>query len=587
MKNASKQTFKIFWRHSANYKRLVFLILGALIAGAVLGVIIPLFYGEFFNQLAGGGDAKDIAADLITILLYILGLNFLQWAFWRVISFGMIYFQPRVMANLANTCFDHLHHHSYRFFVNNFTGSLVKRVNRFVRAFEKLTDMFLFDLGTLAVETAVILIVLGFINFYLALILFVWVFIFIVFNYFFSRWKFKYDLKANIADTKVTARLADTIANSITIKLFSGFNFESRSFRKITDRQFRLTRFSWQLGGWMEAGQAFLMVGLEFLMFYMGVRLWQQGVLPVGFFVVMQMYIIRLMRKLWDFGRIIRHIYEELASAAEMTEILDTDYEIKDMPNAQELAVTRGEIEFKNVRFGYRKGLNIFPEMSLRIKPQEKVAIIGPSGGGKSTFVKLLFRFFETKKGSIYIDKQNIKQVTLDSLHQAISLVPQDLILFHRSLKENIRYGRRKALDKEVIAAAKMAHCHDFIKNLPQGYNTLVGERGIKLSGGERQRVAIARAILKNASILVLDEATSSLDSQSEQMIQDGLNTLMQGKTVIIIAHRLSTIMKMDRIIVIKNGMVEEEGTHGQLLNKNNSLYQQLWELQAAGFVQV
>jgi len=490
------------------------------------------------------------------------------------------------MADLSNTCFDHLHQHSYRFFVSNFTGSLVKRVNRFVRAFERLTDMFLFDLGSLAVEAAAILIVLGFINIYLALILFVWMLIFISFNYAFSRWKLKYDLKANAADTTVAARLADTITNSITIKLFSGFSFEAKSFKKTTDRQFRLTRLSWWLDGVMESFQSFLMVVLEFVMFYVSVRLWQKGILPLGAFVIMQVYILRLMRKLWDFGRIIRHTYEELASAAEMTEILETDYEIKDKPDAQEIKVARGEIEFKKVRFGYHQGLNVFPEMTLRIKPQEKVAIIGPSGGGKSTFVKLLFRFFEPKKGAIYIDKQNIKQVKQNSLHQAISLVPQDPILFHRSLKENIRYGRRNASFREVIAAAKLACCHDFIKTLPHSYDTLVGERGIKLSGGERQRVAIARAILKNAPILVLDEATSSLDSQAEKLIQDALNNLMQGKTVIIIAHRLSTIMKMDRIIVMEDGRIIEQGTHGQLLNKTDSLYQRLWELQAAGFVQ-
>jgi ATP-binding cassette subfamily B protein len=238
----------------------------------------------------------------------------------------------------------------------------------------------------------------------------------------------------------------------------------------------------------------------------------------------------------------------------------------------------------RNVDFAYENSLPVLKKFNLKISPGEKAALIGPSGGGKSTIVKLLLRFTDIQNGQILIDGQNIAQVTQESLRANIALVPQEPILFHRSLLENIRYGKPKATEKEVIAAAKLAHAHEFISKVSEGYDTYVGERGIKLSGGERQRIAIARAILKNAPVLILDEATSSLDSESELYIQDALKKLMLGKTVIVIAHRLSTIMQMDRIIVLENGKVTEEGKHEELLKMEQGTYQKLWGIQAGGF---
>ncbi|HVU79954.1 MAG TPA: ATP-binding cassette domain-containing protein [Candidatus Paceibacterota bacterium] len=250
------------------------------------------------------------------------------------------------------------------------------------------------------------------------------------------------------------------------------------------------------------------------------------------------------------------------------------------------LKTTNGAIEFKNIEFHFSKTASILKDFNLVISGREKVALVGPSGAGKSTITKLLLRLYDIKSGSIEIDGQNIADVTQDSLRDAIAFVPQEPILFHRTLMENIRYGRRGASDEAVIEAAKKAHCHEFISKLPQGYDTFVGERGIKLSGGERQRVAIARAILKDAPILVLDEATSSLDSESEALIQDALEVLMRGKTVIVIAHRLSTIMKMDRIVVLEGGKVVADGTHDELLAQKG-LYHKLWSIQAGGFIGV
>jgi ATP-binding cassette subfamily B protein len=268
--------------------------------------------------------------------------------------------------------------------------------------------------------------------------------------------------------------------------------------------------------------------------------------------------------------------------------ILDEEHEVKDSLGAKNLKINAGKVEFDKVSFSYNKAKeeSVIKNLSFKVKPGEKVALIGPSGGGKSTLTKLILRLFDIKKGSILIDGQDISKVTQDSLRRQIALVPQDPILFHRTLRENIRYANQHVSDEELIAASKMAHCHEFIKKLPHGYDTHVGERGIKLSGGQRQRVAIARAILSQAKILILDEATSSLDSESEKLIQDALKNLIKNKTTFIIAHRLSTIMNVDRIFVLENGRIIEEGTHADLVSKESGLYKKLWNLQVGGYLE-
>jgi ATP-binding cassette subfamily B protein len=326
------------------------------------------------------------------------------------------------------------------------------------------------------------------------------------------------------------------------------------------------------------------MLLIEGIMMYLALKFWKAGRLTVGDFTLIQLYLISIFDRLWGMGKQVRSFYEALADANEMTDILLTKPEITDAPNAKKLKLTSGKIEFKNVDFRYHKNAAVFNKFNLQIRPGERVALIGPSGGGKSTIVKMLFRFHDVTGGEILIDSQDISKATQDSLRDNLALVPQDPILFHRTLMENIRYSKNNATDEEVVAAAKAAHAHEFIIASQNGYNTYVGERGIKLSGGERQRVAIARAILKNAPILVLDEATSSLDSESEHYIQDALKNLMNGKTVIVIAHRLSTIMQMDRIIVLENGKITEQGKHAELLKVEEGTYQKLWQIQAGGF---
>jgi ATP-binding cassette subfamily B protein len=314
------------------------------------------------------------------------------------------------------------------------------------------------------------------------------------------------------------------------------------------------------------------------------VFLWQSGVITVGDFVLIQVYIIGLVSRIWGIGGSMRRLFSSFADAHEMIEIFETPYSVADAPDAKRLSVTAGGISMEDVSFSFTGERGVFEGFSLAVRAGEKVALVGPSGAGKSTVTKLLLRMYDVAEGAIRIDGQDIRTVTQDSLRENISFVPQEPILFHRSLKENIRYGRPDATDEQVIEAAKKAHCHEFISKLPLGYDTHVGERGVKLSGGERQRVAIARAILKDAPILILDEATSALDSESEALIQDALHVLMEGKTVIVIAHRLSTIMTMDRIVVIENGKIAAEGTHDDLVAQGG-LYQKLWSIQAGGFL--
>jgi ATP-binding cassette subfamily B protein len=395
----------------------------------------------------------------------------------------------------------------------------------------------------------------------------------------------KYNVIVSEADSKATGVLSDAVGNQNTITLFTTYKKESIFFKEVTDDQSKKMRLSWNLGEIIDFVQFSFIYFVEFIVFYYAIFFWEKNAITIGTFVLIQVYIIGLAQQLKRVNQIIRGIHESIADAKEMVEILETPHEIKDSPMATNLTVQKGLINFNNVTFSFNQTREVVSGLNLEIKEGEKVALVGHSGAGKTTLIRLLLRLYDLTAGSITIDGQNIAQVTQESLHKNISLVPQEPVLFHRSLMENIRYGRADATDEEVIEAAKLAHCDIFIDALPLKYETLVGERGIKLSGGERQRVAIARAILKNAPILILDEATSSLDSQSEGLIQDAFDTLMKNCTTIVIAHRLSTIRKMDRIIGLENGAVIEQGTHEELSKKENGLYANLWKLQVSGFI--
>ncbi len=578
-----RSVWGIYSSYTLRYPWLFVAVIVASCAAQATALAIPLFIRQFINILA----SRDVSAvdALYSTLATIVIIWCVDWAAQRSRYFATLTLESKVMTDLVRSAFSYMIDHSYNFFISQFAGSLTHKVSRFSRAYEVLFDSVVvqFVPTSLFIIGAVVILFLR--NSVLGLALAVWVVCFLAFQIYVARARRPARVARAAADTKVTANLADAISNQSTVALFAGSQFEVKRFTETVDIWRQATLRSWRTDAWIWAGIGLFIIIIQGGLLYGGIYYWRQGLFTIGDFVLIQAYLFAAFDRLESINRELRRVVDAYTDANEMVEILDADHEVSDISGAKSLQVTKGEVEFKNMSFHFHKEKAVFDDFNLKIHGGEKVALVGPSGAGKSTVTKLILRLFDVKSGSVEIDGQDISKVTQESLRNAIAFVPQEPILFHRTLMENIRYGRRDATDEEVMEAAKQAHCHDFIISLQQGYDTFVGERGIKLSGGERQRVAIARAILKNAPILMLDEATSSLDSGSEILIQDALGKLMQGKTVLVIAHRLSTIAKMDRIIALDMGRVVEEGTHQELIQKGG-IYSELWNHQAGGFLQ-
>lgn len=579
----TRDVVRVWWHHARRYHWMLALCVGGLTLAYAGEALVPWFMKLFVDQLAVQPATSSALPIVLTPLFCIFAIEAGRWVLYRMAGWVTIELQPRVITDLQNTSFQNLLRHSYDFFSNSFSGALVRKVGRLGRSYEGVHDELQFRMLPVAVTLTGALVGLGLRNIWLALAFLLWAIIFVIVMYVASLWKLKLDIPRAEADSAATGVLADALTNSSTISLFTGRATEEKRYAEVMHVWERLQIRSWRRGEITFAVQAALMIGLNMALLYAGAVMWSRGHMTAGDLVLIQTYLTLVMRQLWEIGRSFRKIFEAMADAKEMVEILQLTPSVRDRRGAKELIVRKADITFKNVRFFYHATRPVLQDFSLKVTAGEKIALVGPSGAGKSTVAKLLFRFYDVDGGDILIDGQNIARVSQDSLRARIALVPQEPILFHRTLMENIRYGRMDATDAEVEAAAKMARCHDFIAALPEGYNTYVGERGVKLSGGERQRVAIARAILKNAPILVLDEATSSLDSESEHLIQEALREVMRGKTTVVIAHRLSTIMQMDRIAVVEDGRVVKTGTHTELLAEAGT-YRTLWNIQAGGF---
>ncbi|OGG64787.1 hypothetical protein A3C94_01790 [Candidatus Kaiserbacteria bacterium RIFCSPHIGHO2_02_FULL_55_17] len=561
---------------------------GAIIAAVVIeaaGVIAPLYLRQFIDLLSLGTPTQEIVQGVFVALLFFTAINFIGWLGQRLRLFAVNQLEARAMVDLYQRAFDYLIGHSHEFFISNFTGTLTRRVTRYARSFEQVFDNFLFNFFPAFLFTIGIISVLSLRSVLLGAGLLAWTVIFVSLQFRMMLKRQPLRIARTEEDSRVTGVLSDAVLNHSTITTFAARPFESSRFAETINRWCKALKHVWDADLWIFGVQGLLALGIEFALLAGAVLLWQRGLITVGDFVLIQVYILGLMNRIWNVGNNMRQLYDAFADATEMLDIMELPHEIQDAPDAKALVIKEGAVAFDHVHFEYRDGHSLLEDFSLTIQPHEKVALVGSSGAGKSTITKLLLRLYDLNRGTISIDGQDISHVTQESLRASIAFVPQEPLLFHRSLMENIRYGRSSAMDAEVIEAAKQAHCYEFINRYSEGFGTLVGERGVKLSGGERQRVAIARAILKDAPILVLDEATSSLDSESERLIQDALLRLMEGKTVIAIAHRLSTVMHMDRLIVMERGRVVLSGTHGELLAQESNLYKKLWEIQAGGFI--
>ncbi len=484
-----------------------------------------------------------------------------------------------------NEWFAYIHKHSYRFFINNFSWSLIKKTNKLVYSFESIADIFSYNIVRLVIWLPFIIITIWTKNIMLWSVFLGFVILYSILQYIFYKINIPYEISANEKDSKTTGELSDTITNSFNILTFASLPREIKKFGETVNERKKITVKKRMISERLFFISTILLTTFEILVIYFCIIFRWKWIISTGTIILAQSYIFKVFDELFNIRSVLKWLNKAMWEAAEMIEILDTPNEIVDHTN-KKININAGKIEFINTSFKYGEEWYIFKDLNLRIKPGEKVAIVGKSWSGKTTLLKLLFRFFDIESWEIRIDDQNIAQVTQESLRGSMSMVPQDPVLFHRSLRDNIAYGKPDATEEEIIAAAKMARCHEFISKMKNGYDTLVGERGVKLSWGERQRVAIARAILHNKRILMLDEATSSLDSESEKFIQEAIDEVMKNKTVIVVAHRLSTIMKMDKIIVMDKWEIVEKGSHKELVAKPNWIYKNFREIQSGGFIE-
>lgn len=578
------QTIGVWWRAILRLRWWFFAICSVAIVANSIDALLPWTLKYLFDALATAGTSWS----MVWPLLVVFGAGrLLVNVLWTVSGRLTNRFQPRVIAALEQEVFGHLLGQGPSYFHEQFTGSLVKRIGRFGRAFERVCDEVFFTAIPLVVFVVIGTVNLASRSMWLGVGYSVWVGLVIALNVLLLRWTARFDARRDAMDSRIGGLLADILSNMATVRAFARERLEWKSYVRASKEFIQLQQRSWDRHQLIRSSQEGAGMLLDVGSVACGVWLWSRGIVSVGDVVFTQLIVSQLSVRIRYIGRGLRGVSEAFSNASEAIEILETPHAIVDAQHAKPLRASRGEIVFHDVGFHYRGSAwarSVLTHVSCRIAPGEKVALVGPSGAGKSTMMKLLMRDWDTTSGTIIIDGQPIVSVTQESLRSAIGLVPQEPALFHRSIAENIRVGAPKASRAQVERAARLAHAHEFIERLPQGYDTLVGERGVKLSGGERQRVAIARAMIKNAPILLLDEATSSLDSESESLIQEALTTLMEGKTVLVIAHRLSTIMHMDRILVMKDGRIIDEGTHGELLSRTG-LYQQLWSLQAGGFL--
>jgi ATP-binding cassette subfamily B protein len=591
-KSINTQIVAYFWRHMMRYPFLLFGMLVTAPLALLFNEFLPaLIVSGILNRLAQGDFVRGhIWGSFGPQILLAVGLSaFGGTVLWRTNQYFNWKLEGLVGRNIHLEVFNHLMNMSATFHANSFGGSLVSQTNKLVGAYVRMTDTTLFSVGglfwslvfsnVLLVRRAPLFVIL----------LDVISVAFIVIAFLATREVRRHSTIHADAENRQTGQLADSITNVMAVKSFAGEARENNRYYEVSEAErsalmdlMRVTMKSMTVF----SVTSMSLYAIAVVVAVASVVAYNANVATV--FLVFA-FTADIRNRLWEFGNsALRNYNRAFGEAQAMTEILNTPIGIKDPKQPEQAHIADGEITFRNMTFGHTESAEdsaLFKHLNLRVRAGEKIGLVGHSGSGKTTLTKLLLRFNDIDDGEIMIDGQNIAHITQADLRKNIAYVPQEPLLFHRSIRENIAYGRPDASHEEIMTAAKHAHAVEFIEKLPKQYDTLVGERGVKLSGGQRQRVAIARAMIKDAPILVLDEATSALDSESEKLIQDALWKLMENRTAIVIAHRLSTIQKMDRIVVLDKGAIVEQGTHKELISRDG-IYASLWAHQSGGFIE-
>ena len=579
-----KQVISLFWSAAMRYPVRTFAALIGTATSAFVGSFIgPFIISRLLEQLQTGTLALEAAWPLI--LLYAAAEIYGQVIGWRINLFFTWTMETAAQRDLYRRIFKALTDQSLAFHADRFGGALVSQTTKLIGAFERFWDTIYFQVMPSLTSVIAATVILSLIFWQYALVLVTAAVIFITAVIVGSRFMLKRNKDEAQANTSVNAHVADVVTNVMAIKSHGQEDeeLEGLSEKTATWRQKSLSTMRGFLGVSSVYSTIIALLNISALI----TAIWAANhqIISIGTVYLAITYTFIVARQLWEMNSIMRNYNRLMGDAHDMTEILQLQPDVRDT-SAKKLRVKKGEITFSDMQFTHGGADEpLFENFNLTVKAGERIGLVGHSGSGKTTLTRVLLRFSNLDDGKILIDGQDISHVTQRSLRKSIAYVPQEPLLFHRSLRENIAYGKPDATEDEVYHAAKLANALDFIKKLPDGFDTMVGERGVKLSGGQRQRIVIARAILKDAPILVLDEATSALDSESEKLIQDALSRLMKDRTSIVVAHRLSTIAKLDRIIVLDNGKIVEDGPHDELL-KTGGTYASLWAHQSGGFIE-
>jgi ATP-binding cassette subfamily B protein len=558
----------------------VVIALGFLVLAKVATVLTPIAYARAVDALAPAGAAAVAVVPVALILAFGL-LRVLMAAFAELRNAVFAGVQARAARRVSLEVFRHLHALSMRFHMDRATGGLSRIVERGTRAVTFVLNFLLFNILPTLLELALVAGILwwmfgaGFAAVTVATIA-----VYVAFTLLFTDWRLRFRRAMNDVDTEANSKAVDSLLNYETVKYFNNERHEARRYDDALARYESAYTRSEQTLNVLNLGQAAIMAaGLTAIMLMAASGI-AAGRMSVGDFVLVNAYLIQLYLPLNILGFAYREIKQGLTDMEEMFRLLSVQQEVADAPGAPALRVAEASLRFEKVRFGYNSDREILHGVSFEVPPGRTLAIVGPTGAGKSTISRLLFRFYDATGGRVVIDGQDVREVSQDSVRAAIGVVPQDTVLFNDTIRYNIAYGKPGASQEEVEQAARLAQVHDFVMKLPGGYDTRVGERGLKLSGGEKQRVAIARTILKDPRILVLDEATSALDTRTEQDIQAALRDVSRGRTTLVIAHRLSTVVEADEILVLQEGRVAERGSHAALMAAGG-LYAQMWRRQS------